>query len=129
MYGLATRPPIRNYSSTYHIKRDSIQIFFPHWLWTFPPLFTFVRLRLPRFAQCSVKSIPKSNSKIVYLSLCILTPFSLKAQDFLWLTRRLLIFRATRTQCTQGEENQKQQRQAQKKTSLTLLLLSAADNC
>ena len=41
-----------------------------------------------------------------------------KAQDFLWLTRRLLIFRATRTQRTQGEENQKQQRQAQKRPAL-----------
>ena len=49
------------------ILRRQDSIFFPHWLWTVPQLFPFVRLRLPRHEQFSSQSIPKSNSKIVML--------------------------------------------------------------
>ena len=49
-------------------RKRQVTIFFPHWLWTFPRLFSFIRLCLLRFEQILSMSIPKSNSKIVMLS-------------------------------------------------------------
>jgi len=54
-------------NNTPYQQTGSLQISFPHWLWTSPLLFTFVRLRLPRHEQFSSMSIPKSNSEIVTL--------------------------------------------------------------
>ena len=54
-------------NNTPYQQTGSLQISFPHWLWTSPLLFTFVRLRLPQHEQFSPMSIPKSNSEIVIL--------------------------------------------------------------
>ena len=104
-----------------------MQIFFPHWLWTTKRQQSFLQtlghitketvykfsfligsghflyclplsdFRLPRYKQYSSMSIPKSNSKIVLLSLLILYIHKPKAQEIFIVARRLWIFRATRT--------------------------------
>ena len=75
----------RQYTKSFHQKgsnwfhkplniqqRDSIQIFFPHWLWTLPPLFTFVRLSSATLQTMFVNVHPK-----IEFENCITVSFNL----------------------------------------------------
>ncbi|MBP3342341.1 MAG: hypothetical protein J6K99_07425, partial [Peptococcaceae bacterium] len=60
--------------------------------------------RLPRHKQCSSMSIPKSNSKIVLLSLLILYTYKPKAQDFFAVQGGFQICAAWRTNGTRASK-------------------------
>ena len=60
--------------------------------------------RLPRYKQCSSMSIPKSNSKIIYLSLFIILYYSLRRRIFFVVQGGFQICAAWRTDGTRANE-------------------------
>ena len=68
-------------------QRDSIQIFFPHWLWTFSPLFTFVRLPSATAQTMFVNVHPKIEfENCITVSFTLITSKLIRRRKFLlWL--------------------------------------------